>query len=126
VSGARASGRRAWRVALPRVELVACHRLPERSFAWRGRQFPVCARCTGILLGWATYPLFLLGLAVLPLWLALALNVPALADGLTQATGRRTSTNALRLATGLLAGLGQVGATTWAGAAAARLVLALL
>ena len=123
MSAPRAGARR---VALPRVEFVACHRLPERSFAWRGRQFPVCARCTGILLGWAAYPFFLFGLAALPLWLSLALNVPALVDGGTQAAGRRTSTNLLRLVTGLLAGLGQVGVMTWTGTAAARLVLAIL
>jgi uncharacterized membrane protein len=114
------------RVAVPRIELVACHRMPERSFAWRGRQFPVCARCTGILLGWACYPAFLFGLAALPLWAALALNLPVLVDGGTQAMGWRTSTNLLRLVTGLLGGVGQVGVMTWTGTQAARLILALL
>ena len=28
-----------------------CHCRPDRSFFFRGRQFPVCARCTGMLLG---------------------------------------------------------------------------
>ena len=27
-----------------------CHQLPERSFFWDGRQYPVCARCTGLYL----------------------------------------------------------------------------
>lgn len=111
---------------MPRVRLVACHRLPERSLFWRGRQLPVCARCTGILLGYLAYPLFLFGVVAAPLWLALALQLPTLVDGLTQATGRRTSTNALRLATGVLAGVGQVGVMAWAGTAAARLLRPLL
>ena len=28
-----------------------CHQLPERSFFFCGHQFPVCARCTGVILG---------------------------------------------------------------------------
>jgi len=28
-----------------------CHRIPERSFTVAGRQFPLCARCTGTFLG---------------------------------------------------------------------------
>jgi uncharacterized membrane protein len=107
------------------ITLVACHRLPERSFHWRGRQFPVCARCTGTLVGYLTYPAFLVGAVAMPLWLALALNLPALVDGLTQATGRRESTNALRLVTGVLAGVGQVGLMAWAGTRIAHLILVL-
>jgi len=30
---------------------VVCHQLPERSFAWAGQQWPVCARCSGLYLG---------------------------------------------------------------------------
>jgi uncharacterized membrane protein len=30
---------------------VVCHQLPERSFALGGRQWPVCARCSGLYLG---------------------------------------------------------------------------
>lgn len=28
-----------------------CHQMPERSFSYKGKQFPVCARCTGIFIG---------------------------------------------------------------------------
>ena len=28
-------------------QLSGCHRMPERSFFYKGYQFPVCARCTG-------------------------------------------------------------------------------
>jgi uncharacterized membrane protein len=67
--------------------------------------------------------LFLLQLASLPPWLGLLLNVPAFVDGATQAVGIRNSTNALRLTTGLLSGVGQVALASWAGTAIARLLL---
>lgn len=30
-----------------------CHQIPERSFFWKGYQFPICARCTGVVIGQA-------------------------------------------------------------------------
>ena len=91
-----------------------CHQLPERSFFAAGYQLPVCARDTGIYLGFA---LGLLGLAVLargsrptelprwPVLVLVALFVGAMAvDGVTSYAGLRTTTNDLRLLTGLLAG----------------------
>ncbi|WP_459639671.1 DUF2085 domain-containing protein [Faecalimonas canis] len=30
---------------------TGCHQLPERSFFYHGKQFPVCARCTGVFIG---------------------------------------------------------------------------
>ena len=35
-------------------QLSGCHRMPERSFFYKGYQFPVCARCTGVCLGQLT------------------------------------------------------------------------
>ena len=32
-------------------EASGCHRMPERSFFFKGYQFPVCARCTGVAIG---------------------------------------------------------------------------
>jgi uncharacterized membrane protein len=91
-----------------------CHQLPERSFFGGGTQVPVCARDTGIYVG------FLISLVLISAlhkgdrprefpapagWVAIALMIGAMAvDGLTQLVGLRTSTNDLRLITGLLAG----------------------
>jgi len=93
-----------------------CHQLPERSFTAGGVQLPVCARDTGIYLGFAVAFLVITLLerrrrASEPpaAWvLALAgLMVAAMGvDGLTSYLGLRETTNDLRLATGLAAGFG--------------------
>ncbi len=93
-----------------------CHQLPERSFFAGGVQLPVCARDTGIYLGFA---MAVLVIALLerrrrateppPVWVLVlaALMVGAMAaDGLTSYMGLRETTNSLRLATGLAAGFG--------------------
>jgi uncharacterized membrane protein len=93
-----------------------CHQLPERSFAAGGVQLPVCARDTGIYLGFAIafFVITLLGrrrraTEPPPVWVLVlaALMVGAMAvDGLTSYMGLRDTTNDLRLATGLAAGFG--------------------
>lgn len=77
-----------------------CHCRADRSFFWKGRQFPICARCTGELVG-------MLGAVVLlwffmpPLWLTLVMMVPMIADGFIQLKTRYESTNIRRLLTGI-------------------------
>jgi uncharacterized membrane protein len=110
----------------PRIAFVACHRRADRSFFFRGRQFPVCARCTGILAGYLVYPLFLFDLVSLPAWLGLLLNLPAGVDGVTQALGTRSSTNPLRFATGLMSGVGQVALISTFGRSVAHMILTIL
>jgi len=98
-----------------------CHQLPERSFFAGGFQLPVCARDTGIYLG------FVLGLLALklihrderptelPRWPILALMAAFIAvmgyDGVTSYLGLRESTNDLRLVTGMLTGWALAGIT---------------
>jgi uncharacterized membrane protein len=80
-----------------------CHRLPDRSFSLEGRQFHVCARCTGVVLGLLGAPALLAVRHELVL-LAFVLSLLALAvDGMTQLAGWRTSTNPIRFGTGFLA-----------------------
>jgi len=91
-----------------------CHQLPERSFFGSGIQVPVCARDTGIYVG------FLLSFVVISLlhrgerrrgfpnqtvWLIMGVSLAAMAwDGITSYSGLRTTTNDIRLLTGLLTG----------------------
>ena len=88
------------------MKIVVCHRLPARSFWWRGKPFPVCARCTGVVFGQV------LGLTaflqVIPWWLCLLALIPLLIDWFAQYWLLFPSTNTRRFITGLLAGYGEV------------------
>lgn len=93
-----------------------CHQLPERSFFSGGFQLPVCARDTGIYIGFAIGLVALAWLAKgsrpqeLPRWpvlVVIGLFVAAMGfDGVTSYAGWRTTTNDIRLITGLLTGWG--------------------
>lgn len=83
--------------------VFGCHSKPERSFFIRGRQFPICARCTGELIG------ILLGLVCCfvfrpPVWICIILMLPMIADGLIQQFTAYESNNVKRVITGALFG----------------------
>ena len=88
---------------------MSCHRLPERSFFYRGRQLPVCARCTGLAVGYLAYPFFLLRVVSVGFLVAILLLIPCALDGITQHLNWRVSNNTLRMTTGVLCGIGQAG-----------------
>jgi uncharacterized membrane protein len=91
-----------------------CHQLPERSFFGGVHQVPVCARDTGIYLGFMLSLVVLTALArgkrpselppVGTILLAAAFIGLMAADGVSSYAGWRGTTNDIRLATGLLAG----------------------
>lgn len=81
-----------------------CHRLTERSFHLRGRQFHICARCTGLTSGAGLSLLVLPWRQVAPTIFLVAALILA-ADGLSQLVGMRTSNNIIRFATGFTCGL---------------------
>ena len=91
-----------------------CHQLPDRSFFGGGQQLPVCARDTGIYLGFVVALLVMTRLdrgrrrtGMPPAWL-LGVGFAAIValgwDGITSYAGLRTTTNVIRLATGTGAG----------------------
>ncbi len=92
-----------------------CHQLPERSLCWFGVCLPLCARCTGIVLG------LLVGLALPGLlgvgyrcryvWIALAVNATTLLH-------ETMDHNWVRFAFGLL--LGAASTLGWGGAIVRR------
>jgi uncharacterized membrane protein len=90
---------------------LGCHGIPDRCLtlgAWRS---PICARCVGLLAGYpvAVAALFALGPPTPTRALVGALLLlPAAIDGGLQALTSYRSATARRLATGVLAGLGQL------------------
>lgn len=89
-----------------------CHRKPERSFFYKGHQFPVCARCTGFYIS-GIASIILLNFIPVPyslttLLIGILLLIPCAIDGFTQLFEYRESNNILRLITGLIGGVGLI------------------
>ena len=82
-----------------------CHARPDRSFYWHGRQFPICARCTGELAGIliGIPAILLLGRLSVPVMILFML--PMLIDGFVHLLTKYTSTNLRRVVTGFLFGI---------------------
>ncbi|SHI78437.1 Uncharacterized membrane protein [Mesonia phycicola] len=108
------------------IDLVFCHRKPERSFFWKGKQFPVCARCTGIHLGYLSFPLFLFGVVQIPLLFALLLIIPTYLDGFIQAYFNIESNNYRRFITGLVAGVASMALVSIIGIYLGNLILSII
>lgn len=85
---------------------MGCHQMPDRSFSYKGYQFPLCARCTGIVLGEALSIVTILCAVKIDLIYAFALVVPLAIDGGLQYIKILQSNNIRRVLTGVLAGFG--------------------
>lgn len=85
-----------------------CHQMPERSFFFRGYQLPVCARCSGMILGYI-FSIFIAPFMDCNLVVYLLLCFPMAIDGLLQYKTSYVSTNFKRLVSGFLYGYGFLG-----------------
>jgi len=83
-----------------------CHQMPSRSFLIAGYQFPLCYRCTGLLVGTIAFLFLIYRNRLLSFRLTILLLLPMLIDVGLQAAGLWESTNGLRLATGIGFGMG--------------------
>ena len=88
---------------LPRI--FCCHCRDDRSFHYKGLRFPICARCTGELIG--------IFASIFMFWFwrpnvieSLIMLLPLILDGFFQALTKYESTNIKRLFTGILFGIG--------------------
>ena len=86
--------------------LYGCHQLPERSFFIGGYQFPLCARCTGITIGYLFALLLCILQIIVPLWLSFFMIMPLIVDGGVQLLFCVMSNNIRRFVTGLVFGTG--------------------
>ena len=82
-----------------------CHQRTDRSFRYKGKPLPLCARCTGELLG------ILAGLLLIffwqpPVWIPGILLVPLILDGGIQLKTAYESNNRRRVITGFFFGYG--------------------
>ena len=85
---------------------MGCHQMPDRSFFFRGYQFPVCARCTGVILGEFATVIMLCCSVKFSLLLSIALLIPMGIDWGLQFLKILPSSNIRRLLSGALGGIG--------------------
>ena len=85
---------------------IICHQKPERSFFLKNHQLPICARCTGILIGFMGALCLLIFDIHLNFGLALIFTLIMVIDWLFQNVIIKSSNNIRRLITGLIGGFG--------------------
>ncbi len=83
-----------------------CHQMTLRSFFIAGYQFPLCYRCTGLLVGTIVFLVLVYRNRLPALRLAIPLVIPMLIDVGLQALGWWEGMNGLRLVTGMGFGVG--------------------
>ncbi|MDF2589909.1 MAG: hypothetical protein K0S41_3750 [Anaerocolumna sp.] len=94
-----------WCKCMELGERTGCHQLPERSFFIKGYQMPVCARCTGVILGYIiAIPIYII--CGFKMKLSIVGCFVMLMDWFLQQVKIKSSTNKRRLITGILGGFG--------------------
>ena len=86
--------------------LLGCHQRSDRSFFYKNMQFPICARCTGVLLG-ETIAIIAILFEIRPnIFICIACCGIIFIDWFLQKINILISTNIRRLITGILGGYG--------------------
>ncbi len=91
--------------------IFICHKMPSRSFFYKGKQFPICSRCTGIFIGYIIGILILVIGIFIPLFIinfyfSILLIIPMVIDGTIQYFTKYESNNLKRVITGFFSGIG--------------------
>lgn len=87
----------------------SCHQKAERSFFINKYQFPICARCTGLLLGYFLGGLIFIFIGEISFIFNVIFILIMFIDWFIQHRGIKISNNLRRLFTGSLCGIGVIG-----------------
>ena len=90
-----------------------CHQISSRSFFYKNYQFPLCARCTGIIIGELIIAPIVLLLGFNNIYLNIVLFLLMAIDGTLQYFKILESNNIRRLITGLSAGYAMTSTLVW-------------
>ena len=82
-----------------------CHCRADRSFFYKGKKFPICARCTGELIGILTAIPMAFIIKDLNWFYIIILSLPLILDGFIQLLTTYESNNLKRVITGFLFGI---------------------
>lgn len=94
-----------WIKSMEIGDKLGCHQMPERSFFFKGHQFPVCARCTGVIISAFLATIVFINKRISK-GLCVCMSAVMFMDWLIQRIGIKESTNKRRLVTGLIGGFG--------------------
>lgn len=84
-----------------------CHSIPERCFVYHNRHLPICARCTGIVVGgMISLLIFNIFNIYLDYRIIIILAIPMIIDGGLQYLNYIPSNNNRRFITGIMFGIG--------------------
>lgn len=84
--------------------VFGCHCREDRTLYYKGNKFPICARCTGELVGIILACFMYHFIKINLVWLLLIM-IPMLLDGFIQLLTKYESNNSKRFITGLLFGI---------------------
>lgn len=85
---------------------LVCHQKEERCFKIKNYVFPICSRCTGILISFIISLILIINKYYINIWIAIVLLLIMFIDWLLQYFKILMSTNLRRFITGLIGGVG--------------------
>lgn len=99
-----------WKTVLNKFEEIGsmsgCHQIPERCLVFRGYRFPICSRCTGVIVGEILFIILTFCNIHINLLFAFFLLLIMFLDWAIQYVHILESNNIRRLITGILGGYG--------------------